>query len=84
MSYPKIAISQVKGHVLDAYAAGYFIDALARFIDTVSDEDAALCEKALDQYVLGGLVAGLKIVGSNLMERSDAFKDTLEAMEASE
>lgn len=82
MSAPVIAVSIVKREIGEAYAAGYFVDALSRFIDTVSTEDPDLCEKALDGYVLGGLVAGLRIVGGGLMERCEVFKDKLEALEA--
>ncbi|MEA9996303.1 hypothetical protein QN382_12490 [Pseudomonas sp. 10B1] len=84
MSAPMIAVSAVKAETAETYAAGYFIDALSRFIDNVSTEDPDLCDKALDAYVLGGLVAGLRIIGGGLMERCEEFTEKLEAMEASQ
>lgn len=53
--------------------AGYFVDALAKFIGTVGANDPELCEQALDGYVVGGLAAGLRLIGTELMIRGDEF-----------
>lgn len=53
--------------------AGYFVDALAKFIGTVGANDPELCEQALDGYVVGGLAAGLSLIGTELMIRGDEF-----------
>lgn len=53
--------------------AGYFVDALAKFIGNVGANDPELCEQALDGYVVGGLAAGLRLIGTELMIRGDEF-----------
>lgn len=60
------------------HEAGYFIDALAKFIGKVGSDDPHLCDEALDGYVVGGLLAGLRIVGADLMGRSEELQKTLE------
>ncbi|MHC8396155.1 hypothetical protein ACYZT8_21310 [Pseudomonas sp. LB3P93] len=62
--------------------AGYFVDALAKFIGTVGAHDPELCEQALDGYVVGGLAAGLRLIGTELMVRGDEFASLIAESES--
>jgi hypothetical protein len=62
--------------------AAYFVDALAKLIDTVGSDDPCLCAKALDGYVVGGLVAGLRIVSEEMMGRNEGLITLIEAQES--
>ncbi|WP_277592954.1 hypothetical protein [Pseudomonas chlororaphis] len=78
MNCQPIPTDRLKSEAEAMTQAGYFIDALAKFIGTVGADDPCLCEKALDGYVVGGLVAGLRLIGSELMYRGEEFADLLE------
>jgi hypothetical protein len=62
--------------------AGHFVDALAKFIGTVGAHDPELCEQALDGYVVGGLAAGLRLIGTELMVRDDEFASLIAESES--
>lgn len=63
--------------------SGYFIDALAKFIGVVGAEEPELCERALDGYVVGGLAAGLRLIGAELMSRGDEFATLIDQVDKS-
>ncbi|HEY0287179.1 MAG TPA: hypothetical protein VGC62_09240 [Pseudomonas sp.] len=62
--------------------AAYFVGALAKLIDTVGSDDPCLCAKALDGYVVGGLVAGLRIVSGEMMVRNEGIITLIEAQDS--
>lgn len=66
MSGPNIAVGHLKDTAEAVGNLGYFVDALSKFIATVGANDPSLCEEALDGYVLGGLLVGLRLAGSEL------------------
>ena len=68
-----ISVERLKIEAEAMSQAGYFVDALAKFIGTVGANDPELCEQALDGYVVGGLAAGLRLIGTELMIRGDEF-----------
>ncbi|RON90380.1 hypothetical protein [Pseudomonas fluorescens] len=68
-----ISVGRLKIEAEAMSQAGYFVDALAKFIGTVGAHDPELCDQALDGYVVGGLAAGLRLIGSELMNRGDEF-----------
>jgi hypothetical protein len=53
------------------HSAGYFIDALGRLLLDLAAEAPDPVEKILNGYTVGGIVAGLRIVGTDLMNRGD-------------
>ena len=68
-----ISVERLKVEAEAMSQAGYFVDALAKFIGSVGANDPELCEQALDGYVVGGLAAGLRLIGTELMIRGDEF-----------
>lgn len=76
-----LTISRFKAEAQANHDAAYFVDALAKFIDIVGTYDPCLCEKALDGYVVGGLVTGLRQVASEMMNRNCELIDLLEKQE---
>ncbi|QHA83558.1 hypothetical protein E3Z27_18670 [Pseudomonas mediterranea] len=53
------------------HSAGYFIDALGRLLLDLAAEAPDSVEKILNGYTIGGIAAGLRIVGTDLMTRGD-------------
>jgi hypothetical protein len=77
-----IPIERLKGEADAMSRAGYFFDALGKFIDTVGANDPELCEQALNGYVVGGLAAGLSLIGMDLMIRGEEFAKLISASES--
>lgn len=77
-----IPIERLKGEADAMSRAGYFVDALAKFIGTVGDNDPELCEQALNGYVVGGLAAGLSLIGMGLMIRGEDFAKLISESES--
>ncbi len=53
------------------HSAGYFVDALGRLLLDLAAEAPDSVEKILNGYTVGGIAAGLRIVGADLMNRGD-------------
>jgi hypothetical protein len=81
MSHPAIHLSRLKEQASAMHDTGYFIKSLASFISEVGEENPDLCEKALNGYVVGGLMAGLKLIGSDLIAQADEFNGLIEQAE---
>lgn len=77
-----IPIERLKGEADAMSQAGYFVDALSKFIDTVGTNDPELCEQALNGYVVGGLAAGLSLIGTGLMIRGENFAKLISESES--
>lgn len=75
-------LEQFKREAQANHDAAYFVDALAKLIDTIGSDDPCLCAKALDGYVVGGLVAGLRIVSEEMMARNEAIITLIEAQDS--
>lgn len=57
---------------------GYFIDALGRLFQDLTGEAPDAVERILNGYTLGGIAAGLRIVGSELMSRGESLNALIE------
>lgn len=81
MRHAPISTSRLKDEAEAMSNACYFVDALATFISDIAAADPCLCDKALNGYAVGGLMTGLRIVGSSLMARGDEFTTLLKESE---
>ena len=71
MSLQHLPTSRVAEDAESMHSAGYFIDALGRLLMDLSVEAPDSVEKVLNGYTVGGIVAGLRIVGTDLMIRGE-------------
>lgn len=83
MNQNPISLSRLKDEASAMSEAGYFVDSLARFISHIAAHDPCLCEEALDCYAVGGLMAGLRVVGSDLMVRAEKLTKLVDETETS-
>lgn len=81
MSRTTIPLSRIKDEVEAMSNAGYFVDALAKFIGQVGADEPCVCEEALNGYVVGGLMAGLRIIGTDLMNRAEELNILIDKAE---
>jgi hypothetical protein len=81
MSRSAVPLSRLKDQANAMNNAGYFVDSLAKFIGSVAADEPFACNKALDGYVVGGLMAGLSIVGADLMCRAEELNTLIEKAE---
>ncbi|TFH81789.1 hypothetical protein [Pseudomonas kribbensis] len=77
MSQANFSLERIDDAANSAHSAGYFIDAIGRLFFDLAGEDPDAVERILNGYTLGGIAAGLRIVGSDLMSRSDELKALL-------
>ena len=81
MSRNSIPLSRLKDEASAMSNAGYFVDSLAKFIGKIAADEPCVCDEALDGYVVGGLMAGLRLIGSDLMCRAEEFNTLIEKAE---
>ncbi|MBF8775628.1 hypothetical protein [Pseudomonas fulva] len=81
MNIKSIPLSRLKDEAAAMSNAGYFVDSLAKFIGKVGADDPQICEEALDGYVVGGLMAGLRMIGADLMCRAEEFNTLIDKAE---
>ncbi|TCT95662.1 hypothetical protein [Pseudomonas sp. LP_4_YM] len=82
MNGPAIAVDSLKDTAEAVGNLGYFVDALGRFIATVGNNDPYLCQQALDGYVLGGLLVGLRLAGSELQGHGEHLEKLINDAES--
>jgi len=83
MNQDSVSLSRLKDEASAMNKAGYFVDSLARFIGHIAAHDPCLCDEALDGYAVGGLMAGLRVVGSDLMVRAEELTKLIDETETS-
>ncbi|MGY3172403.1 di/tricarboxylate transporter [Pseudomonas sp. TE12234] len=66
------------------HSAGYFIDAIGRLFLDLAGEAPDTVEQILNGYTIGGIAAGLRIVGSDLMARGDDLNALLAKLDSRE
>jgi hypothetical protein len=71
MNGPGIEVHHLTETAETMRSCGYFVDALAKLVASVGEEDPLLAERVLDGYVLGGLVAGLRLAGAEMMGQGE-------------
>lgn len=71
MSLQHLPTSRVAEDAESMHSSGYFIDALGRLLLDLAAEAPDSVEKILNGYTVGGIVAGLRIVGTDLMNRGE-------------
>ncbi|MBV4459194.1 hypothetical protein KVG96_14640 [Pseudomonas sp. COR58] len=59
------------------HSSGYFVDAIGRLFQELASEAPDAVDRILNGYTLGGIAAGLRIVGGELMARGDDLKGQL-------
>ncbi|MBF8651316.1 hypothetical protein IRZ81_10935 [Pseudomonas putida] len=82
MNGPAIAVDSLKDTAEAVGNLGYFVDALGKFIATVGNNDPYLCQQALDGYVLGGLLVGLRLAGSELQGHGEHLEKLINDAES--
>ncbi|AXP04286.1 hypothetical protein J3P85_19505 [Pseudomonas sp. Z1-12] len=71
MSPLRVSPSRIADDAESMHSAGYFVDALGRLLLDLSAEVPESVEKILNGYTIGGIAAGLRIIGTDLMARGD-------------
>ncbi|WP_236247798.1 hypothetical protein [Pseudomonas mosselii] len=82
MTRPTVEVENLKTTAAAVSDIGYFVDALGKLIATIGGEDPCLCDRALDGYTVGGLMAGLRVVGSELQGHGDHLEALINQAEA--
>lgn len=71
MSLQHLPATRIADDAESMHSAGYFVDALGRLLFDLASEAPCSVEKILNGYTVGGIAAGLRIVGTDLMNRGD-------------
>ncbi|MBV4519694.1 hypothetical protein KVG88_06430 [Pseudomonas sp. SWRI74] len=66
------------------HSAGYFVDAIGRLFQDLAGEAPDEVEKVLNGYTLGGIAAGLRLVGTDLMSRGESLTAFIERVDSEE
>ena len=71
MSLLRVSPTRIADDAESMHSAGYFVDALGRLLLDLAAEAPDSVEKIFNGYTVGGIAAGLRIVGTDLMTRGD-------------
>jgi hypothetical protein len=77
MSQSTIPLVRISDDADSMHSAGYFIDSIGRLFLDLAGEAPDSVERILNGYTVGGIAAGLRIVGSDLMSRGDDLNGLL-------
>ncbi|AZC51798.1 hypothetical protein C4K35_4223 [Pseudomonas chlororaphis subsp. piscium] len=77
MSRQNLSLKRIADEAGSMHSAGYFVNAIGRLFHDLAAEAPCSVEKILNGYTVGGIAAGLQIVGGELMCRAEELQDLL-------
>ncbi|WP_058545794.1 hypothetical protein [Pseudomonas fluorescens] len=82
MSHLRVSPTRIADDAESMHSAGYFVDALGRLLLDLAAEAPDSVERILNGYTVGGIAAGLRIVGTDLMNRGDNLNALLKKLDS--
>ncbi|BAV74173.1 hypothetical protein PCAU_1964 [Pseudomonas chlororaphis subsp. aurantiaca] len=79
MSQQNLSLKRISDEASSMHSAGYFIDTLGCLLHELAADAPSSVETALNGYTVGGVAAGLQLIGGQLMNRAEKLQDLLRA-----